>query len=232
MKRIGVHLSIALILGLGVLFNLQTLSQLQKKKIQPDSIHLISSSATDQPPPAGSDPVASLSPVPLASPLAAAEVTPPSEEEFTRTARKLIEEAQSELGVTDLAQLGAPVVQRGLVSTQVFFRQQYQGLPLRPRGLLTVDLGPQGEKVGIYADWVSQWSFVSGKSQSMDQIRAHLGIPQSYAGVLVVWIDEHSGSSSPKGRLAYEFFGGGRTWIVDAEEGRIYLSRDRRHRTR
>jgi hypothetical protein len=125
-------------------------------------------------------------------------------------------------------------VQVGPVSGQVFFRETYQGLVVKPFGLIKVDLGPKGELLGFYSDYTSQVQAVAPAILSEGEIqerarnvlglqnRSGTGLSGIRSGEQIIWI------SGEKARVAYEFFVEGRNLVVDAQTGRTVLFRDRR----
>jgi hypothetical protein len=126
-------------------------------------------------------------------------------------------------------------VRGGPSSGQVFFRETYDGLVVKPLGMIKVDFGPKGELLGFYSDYDSQVQAVvpavlsEGEVQDLARKalglkgRMEAGLSAMRPGERIVWV------SAGKARVAYEFFVEGRNIVVDAQTGRTILFRDRRH---
>lgn len=151
-------------------------------------------------------------------------------------AREIVEAAAGLLGLRPDFPLGDPALNQSAVSAQVFFEQTHHGIPLAPRGAVTVDLGPQGELLGLYSDYVPDVSVSvdPGGSRADEEkitaeqarIRAGVGYrEQAEGGRQVYWLL----GISPSARLAYEFIVEGNRVVVDAGTGAVLSRRDRRH---
>jgi hypothetical protein len=123
----------------------------------------------------------------------------------------------------------------GRVSGQVFFRETYDGLVVKPIGVIRVDLGSRGELLGFTSDYIPGAQAIQpavlSEQEVEEQARVVLG-RQNIAGLSssgmrsgqkIVWV---SGSSA---RYAYEFFVEGRNLVIDAQNGKTLLFRDRRN---
>ncbi len=126
-------------------------------------------------------------------------------------------------------------IRLGPGSGQVYFQQTYQGLKVKPMGGVKVDLGPSGEIIGLYSDYAAQVQSVTPASLSESVVREKarealtrqslpgLSLSSIPPGQKIVWV------SGGAGRVAYEFFVQGRNVVIDAQQGRTLLFRDRRH---
>ncbi len=70
--------------------------------------------------------------------------------------QEIVHAAQDLLGINPELPLSPPIPQGGPVTAQVYFRETYRGLTLLPEGNLKLDLGPKGEILGLYSDYISE----------------------------------------------------------------------------
>jgi hypothetical protein len=154
-------------------------------------------------------------------------------------AKEILAEAESLLGVQAHQPLSQPIAKTGAVSAQVFFREEVAGLPLSPSGNVTVDLGPQGELVGLHSDYVRdvkvenspQLDRESAKQRALlalsDTEASNPGKPEG--GAHIIWIAQRlNPGESTSARHAFAYLYQGRQVVIDAQTGSILSRRDRR----
>ncbi len=145
-------------------------------------------------------------------------------EEVLLSARSLLG-IQSELPLKNVAVKGSPF------AAQVFFSESYQGLPIRPGGNIKVDLGTQGEVLGVDSDYVSKVILVNRILLSSEDalLRVQSIFKNDSASLLrpsaaeqIIWV------KGLEGRYAYSFLAKGYQVIMDAETGKVLSSWDRK----
>lgn len=147
-------------------------------------------------------------------------------------AREVVAGARDLIGVQAGAPLGNPQARTGEVSAQVSFRQSSDGVPVAPQGTVTVDLGPQGELLGLSSSYVRGLSVVNDRVLDAETCRSKAiaaivdqgSSIRPSGGSPVVWVP----FGSSRGRHAYEYFVQGRQVIVDASSGEVLYRRDQR----
>jgi hypothetical protein len=151
--------------------------------------------------------------------------------------QEIINAAHDLLGLNSDLPLSEPIPRAGLVTAQLYFRETYQGLPLLPEGNLKIDLGPKGEILGLYSDYLAGLKVVpSTRLSSQDAFSkalssANLSNPGSSStlddrkseGNKVIWVTQ-----ATQGHLAYQFLIRGREIIIDAGTGEVLSSRNRK----
>ncbi len=143
-------------------------------------------------------------------------------------AREIVEAASGLLGLRTEFPLGDPALNQSAVSAQVFFEQTHQGVPLAPRGAVTVDLGTQGELLGLYSDYVPDVTISDEEKITAEQARVRAGIgyrEPAEGGRAVYWLLGMGRSA----RRAYEFIVEGQRVVVDAGTGAVLSRREKRH---
>ncbi len=123
-------------------------------------------------------------------------------------------------------------VRPGEVSGQAFFKETFEGLPVKPVGLIKVDLGPQGELLGFSSDYTSRvksvHSEVLSDEEAQDKARVVLDkakLPSlEFGGAKTVWVEGH------RATYAYDYWVQGRELVIDAHTGETLLFKDRRIR--
>ncbi len=155
----------------------------------------------------------------------------------TTRAQEIVEAASSLLGIQPESPLGAPVVRGNEISAQVTFHEMHNALPVSPGGLLTLDLGAQGEIIGLYSSYVHDITLLNHRVLTEEQARekANTAITESKTvinvepGTPLIWIAKKAEASQPaQGYFAYEFIVHGFLVIVNAEDGSTLLKRDQR----
>lgn len=145
-----------------------------------------------------------------------------------KAASELLQSARDALGITGRSPVGDPLVQTGDITAQVYFRQLYEGLVVLPHGTITVNLGPSGELLQLDSDYlpnvkVTNWASISPDQAKMSIPKYEDGSGKIMGGSLIVWATP--GSEAKK---AYEYFSDGRQIIIDAQNGQVITTRDRR----
>src|SRR5205823_3564645 len=117
------------------------------------------------------------------------------------------------------------------VSAQVYFSQTHEGLLIIPGGEVKVDLGPQGELLGLYSSYAMNVVIVNEIRLDSEQAKAKVisffqdpKLESLYidGGARMIWVQGH------EGRYVYQFSVRGQEIIVDAQTGKILSSRNRR----
>lgn len=160
---------------------------------------------------------------------------PGNEENLKARAREIVQDLSVLMGEEKDWPIQLRETRPGAVSGQVYFQETYQGLLIRPMGLVKVDLGPHGELLGFYSDYVGQiQSVLPAQLSEVEVQRRAQGIlsqlnlaealgSQKLVGQKIVWV------SGDRARVAYEFKVAGRVLVVDAQEGHTLQFRDLRH---
>lgn len=149
-------------------------------------------------------------------------------------ALEILSAAGELIGLNSELPSGDPLTRTGPVSAQVYFHETWRGIALEPLGSVSVDLGPQGELLNLSSNYVSDVR-VSGErrvssSDARKQAEASVAtsaLPTS-GGRPIVWVSRGPLGQPVQGRQAFDFDVGGRQVVVDAENGKILSSRDRR----
>lgn len=165
---------------------------------------------------------------------ASKDFTPDDPQKSIARAREILDAAKGLMGYDADFPLEQPVAKGDEHSAQVIFRQTKDGAMLLPRGDVTIELGPRGELLGFYSNYVGKIRVVNKVKISVDEARqrlftavsneAHGGI-RTEGGNKILWVKSSDGY---QGRYAYEFLVQGRQVVVDAETGKILFRRDRR----
>lgn len=157
--------------------------------------------------------------------------TPDDPQKAIKRAKEILEAAGSLIGLNSSLPLGDPRVKTGNISAQVYFQEFVRDVPVAPVGNITVDLGPEGELIGLYSDYNGDLkvgnSFRIDSSQAKDMAVSAAITNESTGlktegGSRVIW------TNGNEGRCAYDFTVGSRQVIVDAETGKVIFQRDRR----
>jgi hypothetical protein len=154
-------------------------------------------------------------------------------------AREVLAGAHELLELDPRLPLADTVTRTGPVSAQVYFRETWQGVPIEPSGGVLVDLGPQGELLGIDADYEHGLKVTGARRLGVGEARAAAesaltdaigGQGPLAGGRAVVWVTHarREPGTPATGRPAYVYDAGGREVVVDAETGQVLESRDRR----
>jgi hypothetical protein len=151
-------------------------------------------------------------------------------------AREVVDSAKDLLGIEPRLPLGEPTVRTGPLSAQVYFPETMNGLPLEPAGSVSVDLGRDGEILGVNSNYSRGVQVANERSLSADQAKskaeAVVPEPGSSLGTLggnpVIWVTNSGSGGAPVGRYAYDFNVAGRQVVVDAGNGEVLFRRDRR----
>jgi len=154
---------------------------------------------------------------------------PDHPQEAIARAREILLGAQGLMGVRASWPLENALARGSPLSAQVFLNQTYEGLMVVPVGIVKVDLGPKGELLGLFSDYVRDvkienhiqmdsdeaQSRVYPAFQSPNQTSLHVD-----GGGKVIWVEGGSG------RYAYQFLVRGRRVVVDAQTGKILDTKD------
>lgn len=154
-------------------------------------------------------------------------------------AREVIEGAYDLLGINPNSPLADhPVARNSETSVQVYFRETRGGYPVEPNGQITVDLGKDGELLGLYSSYIPDIDIENSVNLGSDQAKVKAGQIsvdtqiglRAEGGRQILWVAQNSAmEAKAQGRIAYEFLIQGRQVVVDAGSGEILFSRDRRH---
>ncbi|MGK5083226.1 hypothetical protein WDW37_07955 [Bdellovibrionota bacterium FG-1] len=151
-------------------------------------------------------------------------------------ANEVIDGARGLLGIQADLPLLAPLAKNSPATTQVAFREGYDGIPLEPPATITVDLGPQGELLGLWSSYTGDVIVINSRTLDLENARSRAqtaveDTPSASTikgGREVIWVDPRKSDAAPQGHRAYEFYVQGRQVIVDASNGKILSKRDRR----
>jgi len=154
-------------------------------------------------------------------------------------AREILAASRELLGLSAEFPLDGPKAIPGPASAQAVFRETVDGVPIAPQGAITMDLGPQGELLGVDSSYLSPVQITNSvrltEAQARDKALAaiHDSVESGMkveGGSRLVWVTD----PAPEGRAAvarhaYEYSVKGRQVLVDAGDGSIITTRDRRH---
>ena len=156
-------------------------------------------------------------------------------------AREILEAARDLMQFDPALPLSDPQVNTSSVSAQIRFNETLDGIPLAPAGGVTVDLGPNGEILGIDSAYITGVRVSNRQSMSPDEARAsivassdHEAPSRIIGGSKVIWtrpsLGNHGSSrqGQPGARVAYDFTVDGQEVIVDASSGEILFAHSRR----
>ncbi len=151
-------------------------------------------------------------------------------EDVLRKANEIIDALTGLLGIQKSSPLLVADLQLGEVSSQVYFRQQLDGVPLYPMGSVSVDLGSRGELLGLSSSYVKP--FLPSNERSLNEQeavrRSGLSLPLNQ-GQAVIWISSlPTGNSLGRSYYAYQYQTAGRQTVIDASNGEVIYNRDRR----
>ena len=168
--------------------------------------------------------------------LPADQFDPKDRRQVQARALEIVTDLADQLGV-DPRVLGDAQITPGNYSAQVYFKEKINGFEVEPLGNLTLDLGKQGELLGLYSSWVHLSPPTGGYELSQRRAQSYLEnlnlgakdphsrTPDSQgviSGRSLMWVNEQSL------RPAYEFYAQGHQVIIDAQSGRVLSKRDRR----
>jgi hypothetical protein len=148
-------------------------------------------------------------------------------------ALEILEWTHDSLGIRKSLPLGKPRYRGNEVSAQITFRETAEGQPIYPFGGVSIDLGRDGELLGLYSDYVSSLKVSNASDpalpvdQAKQQIASALGLSPVQGGVPIVWSSPTD--SSGEARRAYQFYARGWEIVTDATTGAILSRRDRRN---
>ena len=160
---------------------------------------------------------------------------PEDPQQSIQRAKEVLDAARELLGLSEELPLEQPTAEVDPDTIHVHFQETVDGVPLMPRGTITMDLGSQGEVLGIYSQYVRGVKIVNSRQLGTDQAKAlaSLVLLDQKAGMRVeggraiVWAKGVDGEV--EGRHAFEFNVQGRQVIIDAQTGKVLYSRDHRH---
>ncbi len=154
----------------------------------------------------------------------------PSREETVRhRAEAILRELRPLIGAPTAGGFAAPVISTGTTTAQVFYRQSMDGLMLEPFGSVTIQLGEDGELVGVASDYLESVQISNSRTLSPEEARTQAATraqasPEDLgAGRPVLWT-----RTPTEAKHAYSFSARGRQIIIDAGTGDVILDRDRR----
>jgi hypothetical protein len=147
-------------------------------------------------------------------------------------ALEIIEWTRDSLGIRKSLPLGKPHYRGNTYSAQVSFRETAEGQPVYPFGSVSVDLGRDGELLGLYSNYLSQVQVSNASDptlpvdQAKQQVIDSTGLSSIRGGTPIVW----SGPTEVPGdaRRAYQFYARGWEVVADATTGAILSRQDRR----
>lgn len=149
-----------------------------------------------------------------------------------KRAQEIITAASQLLGIHPKWPLDFVVSHGSSISAQVFLSESYEGMRVAPSGHIKVDLGPEGQLLALYSDYVSpeQVTKVENLSKSEAGLKALAIVTQMAErqlqpalGEKIIWV------TGNQGYLAYEYKIRGQAIVIDANTGRVLSSRDKRN---
>jgi hypothetical protein len=147
-------------------------------------------------------------------------------------AREILEASAGLLGIQSDLPLERPRAQGDRISAQVTFRETKNAIPILPDGVVIVDLGSQGELLGLYSSYVPDIKIVNqirlsadeARKQAISSVLSPVGLKPEGGGE-VIWVTKST--VPPSGYRAYEFEVQGHQVVVNAESGEILFKRNR-----
>lgn len=152
-------------------------------------------------------------------------------------AQEFLAAASSLIPLNAKLPMGDPIYQGDDSSGHVFFHEASGGVPLRPFGTISIDVGAKGELTGFYSDYVPELNVTNAAKLAPAEARARAvaEVPESDTalpvseGKPVIWVlRSQAQSGTPEGRHAFEFSVRGTQVVVDAGSGEILFRKDRR----
>lgn len=149
-----------------------------------------------------------------------------------KRAKEIISAASQLLGLHPSWPLEYVVSHGSSISAQVFLSESYEGMRVAPSGHIKVDLGPEGQLLALYSDYVSPEHVkkVANLSTSEAGLKALTIVTQMSGkqfqpsiGEKIIWV------TGNQGYLAYEYKIRGQVIVIDADTGRVLSSRDKRN---
>ncbi|MBC7690840.1 MAG: hypothetical protein H7222_03670 [Methylotenera sp.] len=146
--------------------------------------------------------------------------------------REILSAAAELIGVRPDLPLENPLARGTDESVQVSFKETNSGYELAPGGALTLQLGAEGELIGLYADYITPLEVMNQPVLDVESARNKVETTSSSpekieGGRPLLWVGEVG--EHPQARHAFEFWVHGRQIIIDAQTGETLLRRDRRH---
>lgn len=135
-------------------------------------------------------------------------------EQVVARAREILNDSRAILGLTTEMPLIDPKVSGTDLHAQVVFTQSQDGVPIVPSGTVSVLIGAEGELKSLESDYLRR-AMIANQPK----------LPQT-TGRHVLWV--HSTLPVAQLRHAYETRESGFQVVVDAEDGRTLLRRNKR----
>ncbi len=107
------------------------------------------------------------------------------------------------------------------------FKQTFEGVPVIPQGSLRIVSDEMGRVIREESNLTEKMRVTNRRALSLEEARRTIA-GRIEGARAIVWTDRTDETGS-EGRYAYEFSVDGYRKIVDAETGKLILSRDRRH---
>jgi hypothetical protein len=138
---------------------------------------------------------------------------------------EILTDIEDLVGLQNELPLQVVEVQLGAVSSQVSLREQMGSVPIYPMGTLTIDLGPDGQLLGMSSSYLQTIQPVNDRSLTAQEATMKAGLNHSteYAQP-VIWA---AGFNGPFFH-AYQYQIRGQQVIIDASSGNVIYKRDRR----
>ena len=143
-------------------------------------------------------------------------------------AKEVLSDIQPLLELDPHSDMGPPQVQASATLAQVEFQQSLGGVPMMPAGSLSIDLGAQGEVLGVYAH---TWAGVElANTRVMSAASARAGLQGRWeGGRSLIYVVAGSREGMGSGHHAIEFNSRTERVILDASNGHVLERRDIRH---
>lgn len=168
---------------------------------------------------------------------AAGEFDSQSPQHLVSRAREILEAARELLGAGNELELEVTQVRPSASVAQVFLRQMHEGVPVHPFGSLTVQLGSDGQLLGLYSESVPDVDPVNSvklsSAEAQDRAAKAVGsTARGEGGQHVLWVEQGllpPGGTEVPAKHAYQFSFRGKEVVVDAQTGETLSIRDRRY---
>lgn len=148
-----------------------------------------------------------------------------NKDQVIQRANEILGDLEDLLGLQNELPLQIADVQLGNVSSQVYLREQMGSIPIYPMGTITIDLGPDGQLLGLSSSYVQSIQTANERTLSAQEAALKAGITQSTGLVqTVIWA---AGFKGPFYH-AYQYQIRGEQVIIDASSGNVIYRRDKR----
>jgi hypothetical protein len=151
--------------------------------------------------------------------------SPTNREQVIQRAQEILSDLEDLLGLQNELPLQIADVQTGNASSQVFLREQMGTVPIYPMGTLTIDLGADGQLLGLSSSYLQSVQTANERTLTPTEAALKAGITHSTGlAQSVIWATGFNGPFYH----AYQYQSHGEQVIIDASSGTVIYKRDKR----